>query len=263
MNDMSGVITPKSDQINADDLIAGPRTILVREVDIRPGTEQPVSIFYEGDTGKPWRPCKSMSRVLVAAWGPDAKQYTGRSITLYRDPSVKWGGLEVGGIRISHLSHIEREMVMALTATKGKRSPYTVRVLTPAASTAAPELTLAQARANLEGAFDLDDLRAIWSRKVMAPFRADLQTVLDERKAALTTIDGPADTDRGEAHSGTNETHPRRARADEMIGNLSVAKNGEGVEAMASSFAADLALMPDEMQIEVETAIKQARARFS
>ena len=57
MNDMSGVITPKSDQINADDLIAGPRTIMVREVDIRPGTEQPVSIFYDGDGGKPWRPC--------------------------------------------------------------------------------------------------------------------------------------------------------------------------------------------------------------
>lgn len=77
------------------------------------------------------------------------------------------------------------------------------------------------------------------------------------------TGQGPADTDRGEAHSGTNEAHPHRARADEMIGNLSVAKNGDGVEAMARSFAADLALMPDEMQIEVETAIKQARARLS
>lgn len=129
MNDMSKVIVPKSDQINADDLISGPITITIKGVDIRPGTEQPVSIFFEGDNGKPWRPCKSMSRVLVAAWGADAKQYAGRSVTLYRDPKVKWGGMEVGGIRISHLSHIDRDMVMALTATKGKRAPHTVKPL--------------------------------------------------------------------------------------------------------------------------------------
>lgn len=129
MNDMSPVIVPKSDQINADDLISGPRTITITGVDIRPGTEQPVSIYFEGDNNKPWRPCKSMSRVLVAAWGADAKQYVGRSVTLYRDPKVKWGGMEVGGIRVSHLSHIDRDMVMALTATKGKRAPHTVKPL--------------------------------------------------------------------------------------------------------------------------------------
>src|SRR3546814_12888811 len=70
-----------------------------------------------------------MSRVLVSAWGPDANAYSGRSLTLYRDPKVKWGGMEIGGIRVSHMSHIERDMVMALTATKGKRAPYTVKVL--------------------------------------------------------------------------------------------------------------------------------------
>lgn len=129
MNDMSKVIVPKSDQINTDDLISGPLTITITGVDIRPGTEQPVSIYFEGDNGKPWRPCKSMSRVLVAAWGADAKQYVGRSVTLYRDPKVKWGGMEVGGIRVSHLSHIDRDMVMALTATKGKRAPHTVKPL--------------------------------------------------------------------------------------------------------------------------------------
>lgn len=129
MNDMSAVIIPKSDQTNTDDLLAGPRTITIREVTIRPGTEQPVSIHYEGDGGKPWKPCKSMSRVLVAAWGPDANKYVGRSATLYGDPKVKWGGMQVGGIRISHLSHIEREMLMALTETKGKRVPFIVKPL--------------------------------------------------------------------------------------------------------------------------------------
>ena len=128
MNDMTAVIVPKSDQWNADDFISGPQTFTVQGVSISAGTEQPVSMDV-GTPGKVFRPCKSMSRVLVAAWGPDAKQYTGRSFTLYRDPKVKWGGMEVGGIRISHLSHIERDMTMALTETRANRKPFTVRPL--------------------------------------------------------------------------------------------------------------------------------------
>ena len=128
MNDMTAVIVPKSDQINADDFIAGPQTITIRDVQIRGGQEQPVSIYFDG-SDKAYRPCKSMSRVLVQAWGADAKAYVGRSVTLYRDPSVKWGGLEVGGIRISHLSHIDGKMQMQLTATKGQRKPHVVMPL--------------------------------------------------------------------------------------------------------------------------------------
>lgn len=128
MNDMSQVIIPKSDQLNAEDFLAGPRSYQIDHVDIRPGTEQPVTIQLAGEQ-RAWKPCKSMSRVLVSAWGPDANKYVGRSVTLYLDPKVKWGGLEVGGIRISHLSHIDRDMVMALTATKGKRAPFMVKPL--------------------------------------------------------------------------------------------------------------------------------------
>jgi len=139
MNDMRLVIVPKSDQINADDLLAGPRTITVSSVEIRPGTEQPVSIRFEGDGGKPYKPCKIMCRVMVRCWGPDASKYAGRSMTLYRDPMVKWGALAVGGIRISHLSGIERDVVMALTETKGSKKAFTVKPLTAdAATTAGP-----------------------------------------------------------------------------------------------------------------------------
>ena len=147
MNDMTRVIAPKSDQLNADDFVSGPKTFVVERVDIRPDSEQPVSIWLQGEK-RPWKSCKSMNRVLVAAWGSDTKEYTGRSLTLYRDPTVKWGGMEVGGIRISHMNHIERDMVMALTATKGKRAPYTVRVLQGAATTV-PERKVATFR--LEG----------------------------------------------------------------------------------------------------------------
>ena len=111
MNDMSQVIIPKSDQINADDFVAGPITFQIEGVEIRAGTEQPVSIHLAGEP-RAWKPCKSMSRVLVAAWGPDANVYRGRSVTLYRDPTVKWGGMEIGGIRISHMSHIAPALLL-------------------------------------------------------------------------------------------------------------------------------------------------------
>ena len=143
MNDMTKVIEPRSDQLNADDMIAGPMTIKVSRVDIRGGQEQPVSVFYENDNGKPYKPCKSMCRALVLCWGADANRYVGRSMTLYRDADVKWAGMAVGGIRISHLSHIDGERVMMLTATKGSRKPHRVLPLTfesnPAALSAALE----------------------------------------------------------------------------------------------------------------------------
>lgn len=128
MNDMSGVIKPKSDQWNSDDFLAGPRTITISRVTIAAG-EQPVSVFFDGDNGKPWKPCKSMARVMVHAWGADANNYVGRSLTLYRDPTVKWGGMAIGGIRISHMSHIDNPVTMSLTETKGKWKPYTVKPL--------------------------------------------------------------------------------------------------------------------------------------
>lgn len=130
MTDLSNTIIPKSDQMNADDLIAGPRTIKITGVKADPGSsEQPILIHYEGDGGKPYKACKSMRRVMVAIWGADGSQFVGRSMTLYRDPTVRWGGLEVGGIRISHMSHMDAPVTMALTATKQSRKPYTVKPL--------------------------------------------------------------------------------------------------------------------------------------
>ncbi|MFP5510786.1 MAG: hypothetical protein ACLGIP_16765 [Alphaproteobacteria bacterium] len=128
MSDMSQVIIPKSDQISADDLIGGDMTIKITGVTVSPGQEQPVSMRFEGNS-RVFRPCKSMARVMVAVWGADSSAYVGRKLQLYRDPTVKWGGMEVGGIRIRAMSHMpnDRPMTMALTATKGQRKPYTVQ----------------------------------------------------------------------------------------------------------------------------------------
>lgn len=131
MNDMTSVIAPKSDQINADDLIGGDMTITITGVNVSPGQDQPVSIKFDGSP-KVFRPCKSMSRVLVAVWGPDTSKYTGRSIQLYRDPDVTWGGLKVGGIRIRAMSDMpgDRAMTLALTEKRGSRKPAVIKPLT-------------------------------------------------------------------------------------------------------------------------------------
>lgn len=132
MTDLSKTITPKSDQLNADDLTTEPRTIRVTKVSANPGSsEQPISIYFEGDDNKPWKPCKSMRRVLVQVWGRDGAEYVGRRMTLFRDPSVQWGGVAVGGIRISHMSDIDQPMALMLTASRASRKPYTVDPLGP------------------------------------------------------------------------------------------------------------------------------------
>lgn len=153
MNDMAHVIAPKSDQINADDLLAGPVSVKIREVKVKAGQEQPVSIFIEG-TDKAYRPCKSMCRVLVSAWGADTSQYIGREMTLYCDPKVKWGGMEVGGIRISHMSDINAAITMALTVTRANKKPFTVLPL-QRKETAAPTAGEQQARTKAKEAFDI------------------------------------------------------------------------------------------------------------
>lgn len=130
---LEDTIIPKSDQLNADDLIAGPRTITITSV-TKGSAEQPVIVHYEGEDGRPYKPGKSMRRVLVAMWGPEAKAYTGRRLTLYRDPSVKFGGQEVGGIKISHATGINDTFVIALTETRGKRHPHRVEPLIESAT---------------------------------------------------------------------------------------------------------------------------------
>jgi len=125
-SNLRDTIAPKSDRVNADDFLAGPETVTITAVK-RGDADTPVAIHIEGR--KPYYPCKSMRRVLISAWGDNGADWVGKSMTLYTDPSVKFGGVAVGGIRISHLSHIENDMALALTATRGKRAPFTVRKL--------------------------------------------------------------------------------------------------------------------------------------
>ncbi len=122
--DLTASIEPRSDQINSDDLVAGPITYTVREV-IQGKAEQPFD-FLLVETDRAYRPSKTMRRLIVAAWGPDAKVYAGRRLTLYREPSIMFGGQKVGGIRISHMSDIPKRVEEKFQTTRGKRETFTV-----------------------------------------------------------------------------------------------------------------------------------------
>ena len=167
MVDMSKTIVAKSDQLNADDLIGQSLTIRVTGVSLLAG-EQPVGISYEGDNGKPYKPCKSMRRVLVGVWGMDGSAYIGRSMTLYRDETVLFGGAEVGGIRISHLSGIDKPVTMSLAATRKSKKPFTVRPLVAAKGSAASDANTFWVRVETalgwfrsKGATDADVFRSL------------------------------------------------------------------------------------------------------
>ncbi len=150
--DLTDTIIPKSDQLNSEDLLAGPRTVTITEVRKGASAEQPVDVVLaEFGPGRPFKPSKTVRRIMVAAWGPDASTYAGRRMTLYRDPAVRFGGQDVGGIRISHMSHIDRPMTLALTVTRGKRAPYVVQPL----ADAAPQLK------KIDGSVSEDNLSAI------------------------------------------------------------------------------------------------------
>ena len=126
--DITDSLAANSSQQNYDEYLAGPKTVTVAEV--TQGTaEQPVNVELVEFPGKPFKPAKSVRRVLAAAWGTDASKWTGRRLTIYGDPSVRYGGKEVGGLRVSHVSHIDKPITVALTVTRGKRAPFTVQPL--------------------------------------------------------------------------------------------------------------------------------------
>lgn len=130
MSDMTLTTAPKVDQLTFDHFSGGiERTIRITSVDLTPGVDQPCVVHYEGENGLPYKPGLSMRRVMVHVWGKETSSYVGQSLKLYGDPKVKFGGMELGGVRISHMTGIQKPVTMALTLTKANKKPFTVRPL--------------------------------------------------------------------------------------------------------------------------------------
>jgi hypothetical protein len=196
--DLRPTIVAKSDQLNADDLIGTTRTVKITAVRLRDAVDQPIAIHFEGDDGKPYLPCKSMRRVMVAVWGDDGNAFVGQRMTLFRDDKVRFGSDAVGGIRISHMSGIDREKTLALMVTRGQRKPYTVRPLPPeTGAQRQPEVDLpaiiADGRAAaLQGSLALG---AWWSELNRAEKAAAKPALDAELKPAAARIDQAAMAD--------------------------------------------------------------------
>lgn len=205
---LSDTIVPKSDQLNAEQLLGGPITVTVTGV-TRGNDDQPVIISYEGDNGRPYKPCKTCRKVLIFAWGDDGREWIGKSMTLYNNPDVKFGGVKVGGIRISHLSDIQADIAISLTATKGKKEQAIIKRL--AQQPAQPAVSLDEHADALQEAANLGmtALQAAWKKtpaNVRKAFNADgscpsnLKAIAQraDADAASQEQDSPADESQSE-----------------------------------------------------------------
>lgn len=141
--DLSTTIEADSTQVNAVDLTGSSRIVTITGVSGGPDKKQPVNFQLAEFPGRDYRPCKSMRRILVHAWGPDAKTYIGRRMELYNDETVKWGGKAVGGIRIKALSDIPAPFSKTLQESQKSYVTYSIGKL-PDEPPAAPKQPTAQ-----------------------------------------------------------------------------------------------------------------------
>jgi hypothetical protein len=195
MPSLTAASAPKSDQLNADDLTAVDLVLRIEHVEVHARPEQPVEVWgvnvATGDrVVRPWRPCKTMIRVLAALYGDDSEALVGKTIQLYRDPTAAYGGKEVGGIRIKAAGGIDKPKGIPVTTTRGKRDVYRVEPLRlpepkqPAASQQ-PADPLAATRAYLRERKVDDEAAIAYAVTVGVPL-----DTRDQRKAfalALTT----------------------------------------------------------------------------
>lgn len=171
--DITDTLAPKSDQLDAVDLLGGPQTFTIESVSSG-SAEQPVQVRLV-EFPRVWRPSKNMRRVLGFCWGTDASQWAGRRVRLFCDPAVMFGGEKVGGTRISHLSHIDKPKSVPLLVSRGKSQTFTVQPLPDA-----PDARDWHAEAN--ALTDADALRDLYRQ---APADSEARTYIAARANAL------------------------------------------------------------------------------
>lgn len=185
--DLTESIAAKSDQLDAIDLLSGPRTFTIERVS-KHNAEQPFN-FHLAEFPRVWRPGKSMRRVIVAAWGPMADKYVGQRVTLFCDATVQFGSDTVGGTRISHMSGIDKPLKVPLLIKRGKSAMFTVQPLPDAAPapTVDPEIIDAWGTA-FDEADDLAALQSLWAEAGKAGVASNplVTAAKDKRKRELT-----------------------------------------------------------------------------
>lgn len=262
MVDMAQFTEAKSDQLNSDDLLAGPRTITITKVTGQDG-DQPISIYYEGDNGKPFKPCKTIRRVLLGVWGRYANEYVGRSMTIYRDDKVTFDGLEVGGIRISHMTNIDTETIVVVNKSKGKKVGMKILPLVAQADKVADGV-----KALIDRIKAGEDVTAepavVKQREWLAKNRPELATEVEAALASVQPSEDPFEEKRADEDTGENlfdAPDPRQAKADEIIAAAGNVTTKAELAALKDQYGPDIDAMPDELLPVVAGAIAGAEKR--
>jgi hypothetical protein len=170
--DITETLAPTSDQLDAIELVAGPRTFTITEVS-KGNAEQPVQISF-AEFPRVWRPSKGMRRVLAAGWGVNASEWTGRRVTLFFDPNVSFGKDRTGGTRIAAMSHIDKPLSVPLLVTRGKSAVFTVQPL--------PDIAPAPTPDDIAASTSIDDLRDMY-RTASAERQVQITARVAELKA--------------------------------------------------------------------------------
>ena len=192
IEDLRSTTVPKSTQLNADQLIVGPMDLRITDVQIGPDEKQPIAVHYENEAGRPFLPCLTMRRVLLAAWGHDGRDWVGKGLRVFHDPQVRFGGEDVGGVRISHMTDIPgRRIELKLTATRGKKVLYTIERMEQQAS--GP--TLAHVLQLISLAANDADMKAAKAAAQTLTSEADVQEALAAYKARVSELRAKVATD--------------------------------------------------------------------
>lgn len=180
--DITEALAPTSDQLDAVELVH-PRTFTIDDGS-RLGTREGKKVAEIRLVGfdRVWRPSKGMLDLLAACWGTDAKVWVGHRVTVYNDPDVMFGKERTGGVRISHLSHIDKARdVLIRAAGAGKKRSWHVEPL--------PDVALA---GDIDTITDRDTLRAMWSSATDEQ-RARITARVAELDSQPATLDNPLD----------------------------------------------------------------------
>lgn len=182
--DITEALAPASDQLDAIELTQ-PRTFTIgtgSALGKRDGKTVAEIRFENFD--RVWRPSKGMLDVLAACWGTDVREWVGRRVTVYNDPEVMFGKDKVGGVRISHLSHIDKPRSITIRASgAGRKKAWPVQPLkdSPRSESGARGATkAAPTEAEIAASTDRDQLAAWWG--IASP---DMQKLIEARAAEL------------------------------------------------------------------------------
>ena len=168
----------KTDQLNAEDLLGSPLTGRITRIKTsraKKKGDQPVAVFMDA-WKHPWKPCKTMVRLLRELWGDDPRAWVGQSVTLYAQDGVRDpNGGTTHGVRLSHAS-IQGQRTVRLTETRGRKRAWTVRPLD------VPTPTLAEALEHHgHTVAELDEARAAKGKAPVADLTDDQRRILAVR----------------------------------------------------------------------------------